>query len=80
MAVLSRPLISGLVAAVLPLALLFHGPSLSPLGRVGLGGCLFAAVYAGMLLGVMRQKAFYLDLFRGFRGRSTVDEKALASA
>jgi PST family polysaccharide transporter len=79
-AVFSRPLFSGLVAAALPLAMLFSfGRAFSPLPRLALGGSLFAVVYLTMLLGVMRQKAFYLDLLRGFR-RPAPDDKALASA
>jgi O-antigen/teichoic acid export membrane protein len=77
---LMRPLVSGLVAAVLPFALvLFFGHLLSPLPRVLLGGALFGGVYLVMLLGVMRQKAFYLDLLRGFR-RPSISDKAFASA
>ena len=78
--VLSRPLFSGLVAAALPFALLFfYGRLLSPLPRLAIGGSLFAGVYLTMLLVVMRQKTFYLDLLRGFRSASD-GEKALASA
>lgn len=69
---LGRPLLSGVVASVLPLALLiWYGPSLSPLLRLLSGATLFMAVYAGMLLHVMGQMAFYLNLIRGLRGRSS---------
>ena len=79
-AVLSRPLISGLIAAVLPSALLFFsGHLLSPLLRLVIGGGLFASVYLAMLLIVMRQKSFYMDIFRGFKTPPTPDT-AVASA
>jgi O-antigen/teichoic acid export membrane protein len=78
--VLSRPLISGLVAGALPFALVCsYGHLLSPLPRLLLGGALFVGGYLAMLLIVMRQKAFYLDLLRGFK-RPSMSEKALASA
>ncbi len=78
---LSRPLLSGIVAGVLSLVLqLFGGQLLSPLPRLVLGVTLFGFVYLGMLLYVMGQKAFYVDLVRGLRRRSSVEESALASA
>jgi PST family polysaccharide transporter len=81
LAALSRPFVSGVAAAALPFALqFFYGYLFAPFLRLVLGGALFAAVYAGMLLGVMGQKMFYLDLVRGFRQRSSVGEEALASA
>lgn len=78
---LSRPLLSGLVAAVLPLAfLLSFSHVLSALSRLVLGVILFGTVYAGMLLYVMGQKAFYLDLVRGLKGGSAIDKETLAVA
>jgi O-antigen/teichoic acid export membrane protein len=77
MITLSRPLLSGVVAVVLPGMLYFsYGHLLPPLERLVLGGGLFLGVYLAMLLGVMRQGAFYVDLLRGFKG----SEKALVSA
>ena len=78
---LSRPLLSGIVAAVLPFALqLFCGHLLSPLLRVVIGGIIFLGVYVAMLLYVMGQKSFYMNLLRGLRGRSSVEEETLALA
>src|SRR6266478_5963283 len=78
---LSRPLVSGIVAATLAFVLQFFcGQLLSPLPRLVLGVAFFVCVYLGMLLYVMGQKAFYVDLVRGLRRRSSVEESALASA
>ena len=78
---LSRPLLSAVVATVLPFALqLFCGHMLSPLLRVVIGGIIFLGVYVGMLLYVMGQKSFYINLLRGLRGRSSVEEETLALA
>jgi PST family polysaccharide transporter len=77
----ARPLLSGLTAAILPLALrLFYNDWLSPLPRLLIGGSLFLAVYLGMLLVVMRQKDLYLDLLRGLRKNTAPVESAMASA
>src|SRR5260370_2281412 len=63
----SRPFLSGIVAAALALALQFsYGPFLSPLPRLVLGVVIVLAGYLGMLLYVMGQKLFYLHLLRGF--------------
>jgi len=78
---LSRPLLSGLVSGVLTYALqFFYGPMLSPLPRLVVGVGFFVCAYLAMLLYVMGQKAFYVDLIRGLKRRRTVEESALASA
>jgi PST family polysaccharide transporter len=78
---LSRPLLSGIVAAGLVLGLQFwYGPFLSPLPRLVLGVALVLAGYLGMLLYVMGQKLFYLDLLRGFIRPPSVEEQLVASA
>jgi PST family polysaccharide transporter len=78
---LSRPLISGIVAAGLVLALkLSYGPFLSPLPRLVLGIALVLAGYLGMLLYVMGQKQFYLDLLQGFRTPPSAEEPFAVSA
>lgn len=75
---LSQPLISGIVAAVVPFALqVFYGHSLSPLLRLLIGSTLFVGVYLGMLLHVMGQKTFYLDLLRGLTSRASVKDDVL---
>jgi O-antigen/teichoic acid export membrane protein len=78
---LSRPLVSGITAAALPLVLLlFYGHLLSPLLRLIMGSALFGVVYVTMLLGVMRQKVFYMNLLRGFLRPSPTEDNALVSA
>jgi O-antigen/teichoic acid export membrane protein len=77
--VVARPVVSSGVAAALAFSVQFHyGPLLSPLVRLVSGCGILFGVYAVMLLFVMGQKAFYVDLIRGLRGRTSVDEKALA--
>ncbi|HWZ81704.1 MAG TPA: lipopolysaccharide biosynthesis protein [Terriglobales bacterium] len=75
---ISRPLISGLAAAALILALQIpYGRLLSPLPRLVCGVVILLAVYVGILLYVMGQKLFYLDLLRAFRKRSSPEEEVL---
>ena len=77
----SRPLISGIVAATLALGgQVLYGHLVAPLPRLLLGCSVVLGAYLGMLLYVMGQKAFYLDLLRGLKKRSSVDEGALAAA
>jgi PST family polysaccharide transporter len=78
--VLMRPLFSGLVAGTAAFVLQsFYGQLPSPLFRLIVGGSVFLSVYLGMLLYIMGQRAFYLDLLRGFRGRSPVEAESMAS-
>jgi PST family polysaccharide transporter len=77
----SRPLISGIVAAAFAFgARLFFGDLLTPLPRLVLGSTVLLGVYLGMLLYVMGQRAFYLDLFRGLRRPSSVESSTLVPA
>jgi O-antigen/teichoic acid export membrane protein len=77
----SRPFLSGIVAAGFASGVQFlYSQSLSPLPRLVLGNTVLFGIYAAMLLYVMGQKAFYLDLVRGFRKRSAVEGEILASA
>ncbi|MFI5092235.1 MAG: lipopolysaccharide biosynthesis protein [Candidatus Acidiferrales bacterium] len=79
--VVSRPLVSSVVAAGIALGVrLFYGHLLSPLPRLFLETVVLFAIYVGMLLFVMGQKFFYMDLLRGLRGNSSLDEKILVSA
>jgi O-antigen/teichoic acid export membrane protein len=76
---LSRPLISGGVAAIPPLVFqLSGGDALGPLVRLVVGVTAFLIVYLGMLLFVMGQQAFYVGLIRGLSGGRSVEEKALS--
>ena len=79
--VVSRPLLSGIVAAGVGLGLQFlYSPLLPPLPRLVLGVTVVFSVYLGMLLYVMGQKPFYMDLLRGFGKPSPVEGGILASA
>jgi O-antigen/teichoic acid export membrane protein len=76
----SRPFLSGFVAAGLAMGLQFwYGPLLSPLPRLILGAALMLATYVGMLLYVMGQKFFYLDILRGFFKSPSVDAPVVVS-
>jgi O-antigen/teichoic acid export membrane protein len=76
----SRPLISGTVAAVVAFGLQsVYGPSMAALPRLVLGSTILLVVYLVMLLYVMGQKEFYLQLLRGFKKSTPVEETALAS-
>jgi PST family polysaccharide transporter len=77
----SRPLLSGLVAAVFAFGVQFFcGPLLSPLPRLLLGGTVLLGVYVGMLLYVMGQKTVYANLMQGLWKSRSIDETAVASA
>jgi O-antigen/teichoic acid export membrane protein len=70
-----RPLISGIVAAAVAFGLqLLYGPLLHPLPRLALGTTIFSFAYLFMLLCVMRQKRFYLNVMRGFMTSSSGEE------
>ena len=76
----SRPMLSGFVAAGLVMALRFlYGPSLSPLPRLALGVALMLVAYLGMLMYVMGQKSFYLDILRGFLKPPSVEAQLVTS-
>jgi O-antigen/teichoic acid export membrane protein len=78
--VVSRPLLSGIVAATSAFGLqLLYGSLLPPLPRLALGVIVVLFVYLGMLLYVMGMKPFYLDLLRGFTGPSLLEEQLVAS-
>jgi O-antigen/teichoic acid export membrane protein len=78
--VASRPLVSGIVAAALAFGVQFLcGQSMSHLPRLMLGATVLLVAYVGMLLYAMGQKALYMDLLRGMRKRSSIDENAMAS-
>ena len=80
MQVLSRPLLSGVVAAIMPILLgHLYGQLFSPVVRLILGGALFVSVYMGTLLFIMGQKALYTDLIRQFFRRSSTRKSAMAS-
>lgn len=71
-----RPFLSAAVAgAVTMSAQYLYGPFVTPIVRLLLGGGLLLVVYLVMLMYVMGQKEFYLDLFQSLRSRVPLDEK-----
>jgi O-antigen/teichoic acid export membrane protein len=81
LSVVSRPLFSCMVAAGLTLGLqVVYGPLLSTLPRLVIGVTLVFGTYLGMLLFVMGQGPFYLDILRAFVRRSSVQEEVLEVA
>jgi len=74
--VASRPIISVIVAAAPAFALqFFYGQWLSPFMSLVIGVGLIFIVYILMLLYVLGQKSFYLDLIRELIQRSYLNEK-----
>jgi PST family polysaccharide transporter len=70
----SRPLLSGVVAAAVVFALRnYIGELQSPFVRLLVAGSLMSIIYAWMLLFIMGQKTFYFDVLRGLKSspRST---------
>ncbi len=78
---LSRPLASCIVAGALAFGVrLACGQSLSPLPRLVLECAVLLVTFSAMILFVAGQKSLYLDLLRGLRRPSSVEEKSLSSA
>ncbi|MGC2501827.1 MAG: lipopolysaccharide biosynthesis protein [Silvibacterium sp.] len=74
----SRPLTSGVVAGGLAFVVrLAYGQFLSPFPRLILEGIILLVTYLGILLFVTGQKSLYLDLLRGLRSPSAVEEESL---
>jgi len=70
-----KPFLSGIVAAALAFAAqCIYGQLLSPFPRLLLGGSVLIFTYLFMLLFVMGQKAFYLNLIRELKNRSSSDK------
>jgi len=77
--VASRPLVSGAVATAVAFGVCtLCGPS--HWARLILGGTVLLGTYLGMLLYVLGQKAYYVDLLRNLTRRPSVEEDALVSA
>lgn len=80
MLTLVKPLLAGALAAVLPLAIVLSwGHLLSPLARLSLGVTVFGAIYVLILLYVMGQKEFYIDIVRGLKARPSVEANGLVT-
>jgi O-antigen/teichoic acid export membrane protein len=68
-----RPLVSAIVAAVVAFTVQFYWSGLLPaLPRLLLGGFVLFVSYIWLLLYVMGQKAFYLELIRELKSRSSL--------
>ena len=75
--VVKRPVISVLVAAAVAFGVQFQfGQALQPLFRLVIGCGILLSVYTLMLLYVMGQKVFYVDLVRGLANRTPVEENS----
>jgi O-antigen/teichoic acid export membrane protein len=75
------PLAVGMVAGSLAFAVRSsYGQFLSPLLRLALESSVLLVSFLGILVFAAGQKSFYLDLFRGLKGPSSVEEKDLISA
>jgi PST family polysaccharide transporter len=78
--VASKPFASGIAAGAIAFgARLFLPQFLSPLPQLLIESAILSTVYLGTLLFVMGQKHFYVDLLRGFKKPTPVEEQALAS-
>jgi PST family polysaccharide transporter len=65
---IGRPLLSGAVAGAVALAMqIYMNPSMSFLLRLLVGGGVMLAIYVCMLLFVLGQLRFYLELFDGLQ-------------
>jgi O-antigen/teichoic acid export membrane protein len=70
-----RPLAAGILASGFALVLqLVYGAGMSPLVRLLISSSIATVVYIALILFLMGQKQFYLDLIRGFAGGSGVRE------
>jgi PST family polysaccharide transporter len=78
---LSRPLASSIVAGGLAFGFrVACGQVVPPLSRLVLECALLFTSFAVVLLFMTGQKSFYIDLLRGLKGRSSVEEKSLIVA
>jgi len=77
---IGRPLLSGIVAAGIALALqILYGSLLPPLSRLIVGVVLISSVYLWMLVCIMKQGPFYLEIIRSFRSTPASDEQLVFS-
>lgn len=77
--VVKRPVISACVAAAIAYSVQsVYGQALSPLLRLVASCGILFGLYALMLLYVMGQKSFYVDLVRNLGSRQAVEEKNMA--
>jgi O-antigen/teichoic acid export membrane protein len=80
MLAVGRPMLSGIVASGLAFGLrCLWGSLLPPLPRLALGVAVVSSVYLWMLLYVLRQKLFYLQIIRGFMRTPSSDDQVPVS-
>jgi hypothetical protein len=81
MLAVSKPVLSAATAAAILIPFqLFVSRRLPALPQLLAGGAILVTVYLWMLLYVMGQKEFYMDLIRGLRRRPAAVEKAMVPA
>lgn len=74
---ISRPFVSGVVAGLCAFAIQhYFGPSLGAFVRLFLGGGIVFTTYILVLLFVLGQRSFYLDLLRGLKGSPAANGSA----
>ncbi len=76
--VLSRPVLSGVGGAMAAMAFMPFSSALPPVARLMVGCPVLFGVYAWILLFVMAQKPFYIDILRVLKSRSS--EPAIAAS
>jgi len=77
---IDRPLVSGIVAGGTAFGLqILYGRLLHPIPRLAVGVVVISSVYLWMLLYVMKQKFFYLDIIRGLRKTPSTDDPLMVS-
>jgi PST family polysaccharide transporter len=78
---IGRPLLACIVAAGPALAVqILYASSFRPLPRLLLGLVVFWSVYLGILLYVLGQRKFYLDILRGLKRPAAVSDSTLVTA
>jgi O-antigen/teichoic acid export membrane protein len=77
---IAKPLLAGATASITSLVFHpFYRGVLSPLPRLATGITIVVGVYLLVLFYILRQKSFYLNLFRGLKRRDGVEENIMAS-
>jgi O-antigen/teichoic acid export membrane protein len=78
--VVSRPLVSGILAGGLALGVgVAYCRHFSPLPRLVLESSVLLIAFVGLLLFVAGQKSFYLELLRGLKGPAAIEDKGAVS-
>lgn len=75
-----KPFLAGAAAAIATVSVRSFVNSESTLFTVVLGAAVMSMVYVGLLMFVLGQSSFYLDLFRGLRGATRKQDRAVPVA